>query len=67
LRVNYKKGKRWCTNCGEQIEPVGLNCPQCGHRVRQSPRRSVYREVYKGLVGLYSAPKFGLKTSSAGS
>ena len=67
MRVNYKKGKRWCTNCGEQVEPVGLNCPDCGHRVRQAPRRSMYREIFKGIAGLYPAPKIGLKAGGTGS
>jgi tRNA(Ile2) C34 agmatinyltransferase TiaS len=64
LRVDYKKGKRWCTHCGQQVMPIGMNCPECGHMVRQSPRRSVYRKLFQGIGDLYSAPKIGLKTST---
>jgi hypothetical protein len=63
MRVDYKKGKRWCSRCGQQVIPAGLNCPERGHLVRQAPRRSVYRKIFQGIAGLYSAPKLGLNLS----
>ena len=65
VRVDYRRGKRWCTHCGEQVKPIGLNCPECGHKVRQTPRKSVYRALFRGIAGVYSAPKVGLKTAAA--
>ncbi len=55
MRVDYRRGMRWCAACGEQVKPIGLNCPNCGHRVRQAPRKSAYRELFQGIAGLHSA------------